>query len=185
MLNAHLGVAIEKVILAINLLVNSDLSGSKLTNNLLDAIPCNANYGSKEMDDRCYDLRPVIITLDKKVIQDVSKYFSSKTKYCNIYNTYYKLYKLWIKNNDIITTGIDAGNFYWKNGWGIYCKKENYTKIFYKDNSGSSTVCPDYGWSYVKTISIGKDYGNNVLIKPYLTSKKITCEEVGTNVWYK
>lgn len=158
------------------------LSGSNLTNNLLDAIPCNANYNSKEMDDECFHISPTLITLDNVVVQNVSQYFSSRQKYCLEYDTSYNIFSEWRAEGS--TWGTAYGSNNWNSLFRVQCRKNGVTKYFYQANE-VSPICPS-GWTYLSH-NLTSGYTS-----PYTThangSKKIatsSCGVSGTDVWYK
>ena len=152
-----------------------------MVSNLLDAIPCNGNTGSQNMDDECYNTNPVFINADG-LVDTPSNYFNSRSKYCLEYDTSYQIFSEWRLEG--ATWASAYGIISMNSSWQVNCQKNGIIKPFWQDNSGSPS-CPS-GWSYVSHI------GSSGARTPYVLNgagqKQLatsSCGTTGTDVWYK
>jgi len=129
------------------------------------------------MDDNCYNLRPVIITLDKKIIQDVPNYFASKVKYCYVYNTSYNIFRDWRPSGSSYASS--GGGYKYSSATQTTCRRGGYSKVFYRDNA-LSPRCPS-NWSYVGHSSVGGKW----YMSPLYITRTSSCGNSGADVWYK
>lgn len=134
------------------------------------------------MDDYCFDANPVFVNADG-LVDTPSNYFSSKTKYCLVDNTSYRIFKDWRVEGERYSASNPSA-WKWNSGWKLTCRRENTTRSFYQDNSGAN-YCPDK-WSYVtKTNSSGwfthgtSQHGTSAF---YWTA---SCSDKGSDVWYR